>query len=68
MPDREEVKIETSSGECDVKIWCGDCERGEYTTRGDKYLCAVCGKILNLGHEVHHEIFPHVSGDEDHLS
>ena len=53
---------------CDIKVWCGECKRSEYTTQGEKYLCVSCGKIMNLGHEVHHEIFPHVSGDKDHLS
>ena len=59
---------EDTEESCDIRVWCEDCKRGEYTTAGDKYLCASCGKILNLGHEVHHEIFPHVVGDKDHLS
>jgi len=68
MAEKERTTVETTSGDCDIRVWCGDCERTEYTTSGDRYLCASCGKILNLGHEVHHEIFPHVSGDGDHLS
>lgn len=53
---------------CDTRIWCKECQRSEYTTSGDKYLCAACGKILELKHEVHHEIFPHVSGIDDYSS
>lgn len=48
-----------------IKLWCNECQRGDYITKEDKYLCASCGKILNLGHEIRHEIFPHVSGDTD---
>lgn len=53
---------------CDVKVWCKECQRSEYTYSGDKYLCATCGKPLNLDHEVRHEIFPHVSGIDDQSS
>jgi hypothetical protein len=53
---------------CDVRVWSGTCQTGEDATGGDKYLCAVCGTIQGLTHEVHHEHFPHISGDEDNLS
>lgn len=53
---------------CDIRVWCEECKRSEYTTQGEKYMCATCGRIMDLGHEVHHEIFPHVSGDKDNLS
>lgn len=59
---------EPTESSCDIRIWCEECQRGDYTTMGEKYLCAGCGRILNLDHEVHHEIFPHVTGDKDHLS
>lgn len=52
---------------CDIKIWCKDCEKSDYTAIGDKYVCTSCGKSLHLDHEVHHEIFPHVVGDYDKL-
>jgi ribosomal protein S27E len=52
---------------CDIRVWCEECKNAEYTTVGDKYKCSTCGKILNE-HGVHHEIFPHVVGDKDHLS
>lgn len=51
--------------QCDIKVWSGQCQSdsGE-----NKYLCNVCGTIHDLNHEVHHENFPHVSGDTDSLS
>jgi hypothetical protein len=65
--DKDPIK-EPADRSCDVKAWCPSCQRSDYTTEGDKYLCATCGKIVNLQHEVHHEHFPHVSGDEDDMS
>lgn len=56
-----------SAESCDIRVWCKECQRNEYTTSGDKYLCNSCGKILELNHEVHHEVFPHVVGDKDKL-
>jgi len=53
---------------CDSRIWCAECKQSKYTTVGKKYLCVACGKVLHLDHEVHHEIFPHVSGDTDNQS
>lgn len=67
----ETKKDELSSipgGGCDVRIWSGSCEQSEPVGKADKFLCATCGTIPNLNHEVHHEIFPHVCGDEDNLS
>ena len=52
----------------DIKIWCKECEKSDYNIIGDKYVCRSCGKSLDLDHEVHHEIFPHVVGDSDNLS
>ena len=52
----------------DFRIWCKECEKSDYSTIGDKYVCTSCGKNLHLDHEVHHEIFPHVVGDSDKLS
>jgi len=51
----------------DINLWCEECQRSDYITTEDKYLCASCGKILNPDHEVHHEIFPHVSGDTEKM-
>jgi hypothetical protein len=59
---------ERSEESCDIRVWCEECKRSDYTTIGEKYLCASCGKILKLDHEMHHEIFPHVSGDKDQQS
>ena len=53
---------------CDTKVWSGECGQGDDATGGDEYLCALCGTVRDLNHEVHHEIFPHVSGDTDNLS
>ena len=53
---------------CDVKVRSGDCKHGTTSTDRGKYLCTTCGTLFNLDHEVHHEIFPHVSGDSDMLS
>lgn len=65
----EKTVLSEAPGEgCDVRVWCNECKRSEYVTSGDKYLCSYCGKILDLDHEVRHEIFPHVSGDYDKLS
>ena len=62
------MKLTASTEErCDSKIWSGDCQQSNYTTSGEKYLCASCGVISNLDHEVHHEIFPHVCGDDKNL-
>lgn len=52
---------------CDVKIWCDACKKCDYTVVDGEYLCASCGKLLHVDHEVHHEGFPHVSGDTDNL-
>jgi len=52
---------------CDVKSWSGACEHTEYTKEGDQYLCSTCGKIAKMTQQVHHEHFPHVSGDTDNM-
>lgn len=65
--DRKNPVTEPGDRSCDVKSWCPSCERGEYITQGDKYLCSSCGKIASLDHEMHHEHFPHLSGDKDTL-
>ncbi|MBI2354457.1 MAG: hypothetical protein HYV06_05425 [Deltaproteobacteria bacterium] len=57
----------TTEESCDIRIWSEECQRSSFMTSGEKYLCAVCEKIPVLDHEVHHEIFPHVSGDADNL-
>lgn len=58
---------EPNEESCDIRIWCPDCERSDYATSGDKYLCTTCGKAMESPHSVHHEIFPHVAGDKDGL-
>jgi hypothetical protein len=66
--DREKRNIETDRHDCDIKVWSDSCRRDEFTSNSDKYLCASCGKISVLDHEMHHEHFPHMSGDKDNLS
>lgn len=67
MTERTTGMTDAPAKRCDTKIWCGECERGDYRVVGEKFLCVTCGKILHLDHEVHHEVFPHVSGDPDTL-
>lgn len=57
-----------SQERCDIKVWSGECRQSDYETGAKEYLCALCGTINDLNHEVHHEMFPHVSGDTDSLS
>jgi len=59
---------EAGKERCDIRVWCEACRRDDYRTEGDKYLCASCGKIMVIDHEMRHEPFPHLSGDEDNLS
>ncbi len=63
MRATEEKGMESPQERCDIKVWSGQCgDSGE-----NKYLCNVCGSIHDLNHEMHHEGFPHVSGDSDNL-
>ena len=64
---RDDKQANMSEG-CDIRVWCDSCRRSEYTTEGEKYLCAACGKIVGLEREMHHEHFPHLSGDKDSMS
>lgn len=64
--ERKTAKMESSEERCDIRTWSGTCQN-DSTDRSDKYLCTSCGTIPNLDHEVRHEAFPHVSGDEDNL-
>ena len=68
MADDRGKQTETDENRCDIRVWCESCRQTEYKTQADKYLCATCGKIMVLDHEMHHEPFPHLSGDKDNLS
>lgn len=57
-----------NSGNCDSRIWSGDCKHTAYQYIGDKYLCDVCGTIPGLDHEVHRAAMPYVSGEYKVLS
>lgn len=50
-----------------IKLWCNECQRGDYVTKDGKCLCPSCGKDLSHEHEVRHEIFPHLAGDTDEM-
>ena len=65
--ERKDPIKEQGDRSCDVKAWCSSCQRSDYQSQGDKYLCTSCGKIMKLDHEIHHEHFPHISGDESTL-
>jgi hypothetical protein len=61
-------KFQTSGEDkCDIRVWADSCQRSEFNTKSDQYLCATCGTIKELDHEMHHEHFPHLSGDKDNL-
>ncbi len=66
--DERTIMTESPEERCDTKVWSGECRQSDYTTGEKKYLCAVCGIISDLDHEVHHEHFPHVSGDTGNFS
>ena len=66
--EREKSALLKVPEECDVRIWSAECQRDEFATEGEKYMCVSFGKIAGLNHEVHHEVFPHISGDDDNLS
>ena len=66
--ERKETGVEMDDHSCGVKVWSSSCERNVYSDQSEKYLCATCGTIEGLKHEMHHEHFPHLSGDSDEMS
>lgn len=68
MAEDRSTAVEMDRHDCDIRVWCPSCKRNTYTQSGDKYLCDSCGKIMNLQREMHHEHFPHLSGDETEMS
>jgi hypothetical protein len=66
MTGSETRKVPTGD-RCDVKVWSGACEHDSYGNPGEKYLCDSCGRISRLDHEISHEGFIHLKGDEDYL-
>lgn len=66
--EKKQTGVEMDEHACDVRVWCPSCQHNTYTQEADKYLCDACGKIMELKHEMHHEHFPHLSGDKDDLS
>jgi hypothetical protein len=68
MAENKSAGNETAEENCDIRIWSDSCRRIEYTSQSQKYLCASCEKIPVINREVHHEHFPHLSGDTDMMS
>jgi hypothetical protein len=66
--DEKKSITESPQERCDTRIWSGQCQQSDNATGENTYLCAVCGTIRVLDHEMHHECFPHISGDTDNLS
>jgi hypothetical protein len=65
---KKTIMTESPQERCDIKVWSGECRQSDSETGGKEYLCPLCGTISGLDHELHHEGFPHVSGDTDNLS
>lgn len=65
--ERTELYAETWEDRCDTRVWSGKCGHEPTGEDDDPYLCAYCGTIEQLDHEVGHEIFPHIKGATDSL-
>ncbi len=65
--DERTIMIESPQDRCDIRVWSGECQQSNFAAGKSEYLCAVCGTIAGIDHEMHHESFPHVSGDSDNL-
>jgi hypothetical protein len=50
---------------CDIRIWCEECQRCDYTTEGDKYHCASCGKLLHPDPDMHQANFTIATDEKD---
>ena len=53
---------------CDIRIWCEECQKCDYTTDGDKYFCVSCGKLLQLDENVHQATFTVVTEEKEQPS
>ena len=62
------TRKEPADRRCDTRVWSGACDHGATEDTAGKYLCNVCGTIVDLNHEVRHEFYSNVSGDYDNLS
>jgi len=54
--------------ECDVKVWSGACQRDSYESQSEKYLCSACGNVPASNHQMQHDPFPYLNGNDDELS
>ena len=50
---------------CDIRIWCEECQLCDYTTDGDSYVCASCGKNLQIDRDVHQANFSVITDDQE---
>jgi hypothetical protein len=66
-PEKSTTKA-SAAKECASKVWSAACERSNYATQSEKYLCVSCGTIPGLDHEVRHDTYSYISGDDDNLS
>ncbi|HLO24990.1 MAG TPA: hypothetical protein VK187_02675 [Geobacteraceae bacterium] len=53
---------------CDIRIWCEECQRCDYTIDGEKYICVSCGKPLKVDRKVHQANFTIITDDKDQPS
>ena len=60
MTDQEQL--------CDIRIWCEECQRCDYTVVEDKYHCASCGKLLHLDRTVQQANLTITTDDKDQPS
>ena len=58
----------SAGSRCDIKVWSPDCRKSDFTDPSEKYLCSSCKTIPNLDHEIRHDQFPYICGDDDRLS
>lgn len=59
---------ETAGNRCDIKVWSPDCQQSKFNDDSEKYLCSSCKTIPSLNHEMRHDQFPYICGDDDLLS
>lgn len=73
--DKKNPIEEPADRSCDSKTWSGSCQNSNLSaqqehsdpTTDHQYQCNSCGKVHSLNHEIHHEHFPHLSGDESEM-
>ena len=64
----ESEQSQTVGAGCHIKVWSPECETTSTSVSEDKYLCSSCKTIPALEHEIRHEPFPYICGDEENMS